>query len=205
MDLVPWIFASFMVTGSVYMLVSLIFGELSEFGDIDTDLDLDLDADLDLDLDMDMDIDGDVQSGGGDGLQIGCASIAAFFASFGALGLAGSLAGVSLAGSLLGATVFGLLVGRLVIAAIAMLKRQESTRVQAEASLIGKNARVTINSPAGKVGEAMIEAEQLLKFPIKEVNEAPLVRGDTVKVVDVRGGYLFVEKQADVIRVQSRS
>jgi membrane-bound ClpP family serine protease len=56
---------------------------------------------------------------------------------------------------------------------------------------------------SGKVGEAMIEAEQVLKFPIKEVNDAPLQRGDVVQVVDVRGGYLFVEKQAESFRVRS--
>jgi membrane protein implicated in regulation of membrane protease activity len=196
-NLIPWIFASFMVSGSIYMLMLLIFGELSEFGDFDADLDLDFDADIDLDLDLD----GDVHSG--EGLQIGCASIAAFFAAFGALGLAGSLAGVGVAGNFVGATVFGLLVGRLVIAALTTLKRQESTRVQAEASLLGKTARVTINSASGKVGEAMIEAEQVLKFPIKEVNDAPLQRGDAVQVVDVRGGYLFVEKQAEAFRVRS--
>ncbi|HLA44257.1 MAG TPA: hypothetical protein VJZ27_12515 [Aggregatilineales bacterium] len=197
-SLIPWLFASVMLVGVIYMLVSLIFGELIDFdGDFDLAPDLDLDVDASgLDLNTHT-------SAAGEGFNIGCASVAAFLASFGAMGLVGTLSGVSLIGSLAGATVLGLLIGRLAMAAIAYLKTQESTRVSSERELIGRIARVTINSPAGKVGEVMIEAEQLLKFPVKEIHDAALHRGDTVNIIDISGGTLLVEKQADSIRMGS--
>ena len=205
-SLVPWLFASVMLVGVIYMLVSLIFGELTEIGgDLDLDMDMDFDMDMDMDMHLDavhLDLHGDT-SAAGEGLHIGCAAVAAFLASFGAMGLVGTLSGVSLIGSLVGATVLGLLIGRLVVAAIAYLKKQESTRVSSEQELIGRVARITINSAAGKVGEAMIEAEQLLKFPVKEINDAALHRGDKVNVVDINGGTLLVEKQADSIHIHS--
>ncbi|MEO0563468.1 MAG: hypothetical protein AAF125_15265, partial [Chloroflexota bacterium] len=62
--------------------------------------------------------------------------------------------------------------------------------------LVGMTARATINSDAGKTGEVMVEVGRMVKYPVREVNNQPLARGDEVRILAVDGRYLEVEKQS---------
>jgi|GEM_PF-1055678 len=185
-DLTPWIFASIMTVGVIYMMASIIVGDLFDFGG-DLDLDLDVDADLDLSADT---------PATGDGLKIGCSAIAAFLAAFGAIGLASTLAGQNIIITLTVSTIFGLVVGRLVAELFAYLRRQQFTTVQNQESLIGLEAHATIHIAPNRIGEGMVHGTELLKYAIKEMNGVELYRGDTVQVMGIEGNHLLVKKIA---------
>jgi hypothetical protein len=180
--LIPWLFAAMMVVGVLYLLLNIMFGGFS-------------DADLPT-----HNLHGlfDFISGGDtavDGQGVGCSAIAAFLAGFGSVGLFGTLARWNLLISVIVALVAGLLMGRVVVSVLRFVARQESTAVITSADLVGSIARVTVNTPAGKLGEAMLEDGQRIKYAVKEISNLPLQRGDFVEVVEVKEGRLLVKKK----------
>ena len=126
---------------------------------------------------------------------LGCSAIAAFLAGFGAVGLTGVLAGWNMIVIVAVSIAFGYGLGRGVVALLRYVRAQQSTTVFSNRDLLGMPARVTIDSPAGKTGEVLIEGEQILKYPVKEVNGAALKRGDFVEIVDIEGRFLLVKKK----------
>lgn len=129
---------------------------------------------------------------------LGCSAIAAFLAGFGAVGLTGTLAGWNIFVIAAVSIGFGYGLGRGVAALLRYVRAQQSTRIFSSEDLLGMPARVTIDSPAGKTGEALIEGEQILKYPIKEVTGAALKRGDIVEVVNIEGRFLQVKKKHSI-------
>jgi membrane-bound ClpP family serine protease len=128
--------------------------------------------------------------------EFGLTIVAAFFAMFGAMGLLGLLSGWSVLVTLVVALVVGLVSGRVVMGILRFVKRQQSEENPEKINdLIGKSARITIDSPEGKTGEAIIEANFVLKYPVKEINNEALQRGDTVEIVDTASGILYVKKK----------
>jgi membrane-bound ClpP family serine protease len=122
--------------------------------------------------------------------------IAAFAAVFGAMGLLGTLSGWNVLVTLVVALIVGFVAGRGVFAVLRFVMRQQSEdNVEKIDDLIGKSARVTIDSPAGATGEAMVEANYVMKYAVKEINGAALQRGDAVEVVDTAAGILYVKKK----------
>lgn len=126
---------------------------------------------------------------------LGCSAIAAFLAGFGAVGLTGTLAGWNIVVIVVISLIFGYGLGRGVVALLRYVRAQQSTSVFSDRDLLGMPARVTIDSPAAKTGEVLIEGAQILKYPVKEVNGAALRRGDMVEVVDIEGRFLLVKKK----------
>lgn len=126
---------------------------------------------------------------------LGCSVIAAFMAGFGAVGLTGTLAGWNILVIFAGALAFGVILGRLVTAMLRFVYNQQSTSVYSASELIGMSARVTIDSPAGKTGEAIVEHGEVLKYSIQEINGAELKRGDTVEILEASGHILKVKKK----------
>lgn len=180
------IFLAIMLLGVLYLLL-MIFSGLGHVLDFGLDGLLEgtgIDALFGLDT-----ADADEISG------VGCSIIAAFLAGFGAVGLTGSLLNWSLPLIIIMALLFGVLVGRLGLRALRFVYAQQSTAVYSAQNLIGLSARITIDSPAGKTGEALIESGHILKYPVKEVSGVALKRGDTVEVVDVQGRFLHVKKK----------
>jgi membrane protein implicated in regulation of membrane protease activity len=170
--------------GAVYLLL-MIFGGVGEALDFDLaglfgGAAESLDGGLDLD-------------GGNEGL--GCNVIAGFLTAFGAIGLAGTVADLNIYLVLALAVIFGYAVGRLISRFIHFVYTQQSDTVASQDTLIGKLARVTISVPAGKVGEAIVEDGPVTKYPIREVNETPLKRGDMVMIVSMDGTTLNVKKK----------
>lgn len=168
-DVLPYVFGGLMLVGVLYFVYSIFFGDVGEGG-------LEV-ASLD------------------DVGEIGCSVIAAFLAGFGAVGLLGVWSGWGLLVTLGVAAVFGLVIGRVIMWVLRLIARQQSTDVTNVQNLIGSSARVTIDIPAGKVGEAIIEEGYVAKYPIREVGDHALQRGDHVEVVDVQNGMLHVKKK----------
>jgi len=189
-ELVPWIFAAIMTVGMTFLLISIFLGDV---GDFDADIDIDIDVDLDIDGAMDGIIgEGDVA----ESRNLGCMVISAFMTGFGSVGLFGSLMGWSPVFSSMAGLAFGLIFGRSTAAALRYVMRQQFSDLLTTDSLIGAHARITVNIPAGKVGEALVESKTLIKYPVRAVSdEVELKKGDYVEIVEVRGGCLYVKKK----------
>lgn len=131
----------------------------------------------------------------GEFLGIGGNVIASFLVGFGAVGLAGSLAEWNPLIVLAVAIFFGYVIGRIIAHLIGFFYAQQSDTVASSEVLVGLMAQVTINSPAGKIGEAIVENDGRRKFPIREVANMPLQRGDHVQIIAIDGHILNVKKK----------
>lgn len=180
------VFGGMMVVGLLYLLL-MIFGGMSEA------LDFGVDGALEsVGLDS---VFGLAEVDAGEATGLGCSVLAAFLAGFGAVGLTGSVLNWSPLVLMALALLFGWLLARGVAVFMRFVFDQQSTEVYSIDTMIGKSARITIDSPAGKTGEAMIEDGQVLKYPVKEINGQALKRGDIVEVVDINGRFLQVKKK----------
>jgi hypothetical protein len=139
---------------------------------------------------------GDLSDGMGDS-EFGLMLAAAFAAGFGAFGLLGTLSGWSLPVTLLTAAVFGYALGKFAMWLLRAVMRQQTTNsIPTRHALVGLSGRATIDSAAGKIGEAMLEGgAHVTRSAVKEVNGAALKRGDLVQVVSVESGLLYVKKK----------
>lgn len=184
-----WLFLGIMLLGLLYLLW-MIVGGLGGAPDLGLD-DMLESAGLAGVFGLDT-------TGAGEMSGLGCGVIAAFLAGFGAVGLTGSIGGWNPLVMLLAAVIFGWLLARAVVLLLQFVYAQQSTSVFQNETLLGLSARVTIDSPAGKIGEAMVEAEEVRKYPVREINGHALYRGDTVEIVDVSGRVLSVRKKRQV-------
>lgn len=176
-DLVPYLYGAILTVGLIYLLFSIFAGDIAELsGDVDLDISTDADA---------------AETRG-----LGCSVIAAFMAGLGSMGLLGTLSNWGALFTLLAAVAFGLIFGRTTVAALRFVMRQQSNDLMTSDSLVGLMARVTIDTPPGKVGEALLEGESLVKYPVKATSdEVALQRGDYVEVMYVENGRLYVKKK----------
>jgi hypothetical protein len=205
MDATPLIFGIVMLIGMVYLLLSTVTGDLFDFGGMFNWLDGLLDGigiNINLDfLDNIGDANLDAVIDGIDATQevrgFGCAVLAAFMTGFGALGLAGSLSGWTLVQTLAVAVACGVAMSWAASRAFKWVVRQQHTSVVKDKDFVGVMARMTIDTPADKVGEALVEGKSLMKYAVKEVNLIELKKGDYVTVVGMGKGYLEVRKNED--------
>ena len=172
-DLMPYIFGAITLVGVLYFVYSIIFGEVA-------------------DADADVDFGGDVTDGDA---HFGMTIVAAFVASFGAVGLLGTLSAWSLPLTLGVAAVAGLAIGRASLALLRWVVRQQSTNVTGSDGLIGASGRVTIDAPAGTTAQVIIEDGYVTQYAAREVNDHALSRGDHVDVVNIENGTLYVKKK----------
>lgn len=180
------LFSAMLALGTVYILATLLLGGVADAGDIDADLDFGTDADVDFDVDS-----GDAES---DAVGISLNVLAAFAVGVGAMGLVASLNDWSVLLTLLASVMFGLLLGRFFQVSMGWLLRQQGGDVRSSVSLVGLRARVTVDTPAGSLGEALIEEPERMKYTIQHLQDAPLNKGDTVQVVEVEGSRLKVRR-----------
>ena len=178
----------------VILLIGLVYLFLMILGGIGSSLDFGVDGALES---IGLDSVFGVTSGGGDASGLGCAILSVFFAMFGAVGVAGSLAEWNLAVILLLSTLIGWMIARVTALIMKPLIAEDSTDLFSKQSLLGKTARVTIESPAGKTGEIMVEAGQIYKYPVKEINGEALHRGDMVEILEINGRILKVRRIED--------
>lgn len=147
---------------------------------------------------MDVDMGADASDASGDVQGIGCLTISAFLAMFGAIGLVGSLSERSLWLILLIGVIISYAVARIVAELLKYVYRQQDNTAFSQRDLIGKTARATINAAPGTTGEVMVEMGGMLRYPVKEINGSALNRGDEVRIIDVDGRTLKVEKLLEV-------
>jgi membrane-bound ClpP family serine protease len=164
-DLLPYIFGAITLAGLIYFAFSLVGGGDQSIGGF-----------------------GDTDGG------FGCMILAAFLSVFGVIGLLGTLSGWNLILTLVAAIAIGLLIGRLIMAILRFVMNQQTPTIVSE-DLIGMIARVTIDTPAGKTGEAIMDNPHVSKFPVRETSGAELKRGDQVEVVDFSSGILYVKRK----------
>jgi membrane protein implicated in regulation of membrane protease activity len=183
---ISWIFIVVMTVGVTYLLISIVMGGLIDF-------DVDVDADIDGALDgMDAT---ETEARG-----LGCSVISVFLAGFGAVGLLGTLSGFSLIVSIIAGSISGVILGRVVTAVLRYVMRQQSNDLLTAHSLIGTMARVTVDIPAGRIGEALVEGESLIKYATKAVSdEVALKKGDYVEIMNVENGRILVKKKRQII------
>jgi membrane protein implicated in regulation of membrane protease activity len=177
-----WIFGAFLIVGVGYLLLTIIGGliDTPDFG-----VDAAMDA---VGLDVLLGLDGMEATG------FGCSVLAAFAAGFGAVGLVSTLSGWSLILSLLVALAVGMVIARISSAAFKYVYAGQHTDVRSIQMIVGSTARVTIETPSGSTGEVMVEQEEILRYPVREIDGTPLQRGDLVQIVSIEGNQLRVRK-----------
>lgn len=169
-------FGGILAAGAVYIVAQLFLGGLAEAG-------------------FDTDVSADADSGESEALGISLNVIAAFCVGVGAMGLVASLNDWSVIITILSSLLFGVLLGRLFQVGFGYVLRQQHSGLIAGDTLVGNIARVTVDTPAGKLGEAMLEEPERMKYPIKHMDDAPLSKGETVVVIKVEGGRLYVRRK----------
>lgn len=139
---------------------------------------------------------GDLSANGAAELKgVGCGVLAAFMAGFGGIGFTATRAGWPALVALVVAIAVGYVLGFAVARLMRVAILSQSTERFSSQDLIGHSARVTIHTPPGATGEAMIEDGQVVRYAIREVNGVELNRGDLVVIVAVEGNQLRVRKQ----------
>lgn len=188
----PLLFGGFLTAGVVYILAILFLGGL--VGDAGLDIDADFGG---VDADIGADFSADIDGGGSEGEVVGISLnvIAAFCVGLGAIGLVASLNDWSVYLTFLSSTLFGLFLGRFFQKMLQFVLRQQHSGLIKTASLVGVQARVTVNTPAGKLGEGLLEEPERMKYPIKHILDEPLQKGDIVIVIEVQSGRLLVRKK----------
>lgn len=169
------IFLAIGAIGFLFLLVSLVFGELFE-GLIDTD----------------HDVDGDH---GGPGF-FSTRVIAVFITAFGGSGAIGVRYGLSTLGaSLLGAGS-GVVFGGIVYAFARFLYGQQSSSEVRTADLVGQVARVIIAIPAGGLGQVRCQiGEALVDKIARTADGAAVPENSMVKIEEVLGETVVVKRQ----------
>lgn len=141
-------------------------------------------------------IGGELSDGMGDSEFSGLL-ISAFAAGFGAFGLLGTLSQWPTWVTVLAAIGFGYGLGKFGTTVLkAVLRQQTEGSITPVDDLVGLSGRATIDSPAGKTGEVILDdTPHITRIAAKEVSGAALKRGDVVQVVCAESGLLYVKKK----------
>lgn len=172
----PMLFGGILVAGGAYIILVMLLGGSGDF-----DLELDIDASPDVDA-----------SSEAVGLSLNV--LAAFAVGVGTVGFLASLSNWSWLLTLLSSLLFGVILGRILQVLLNFAMRSQGGEVIKESDLLGAEVRVTVDIPAGKIGEGMIEEPERMKYAIRNIDDEPLSKGDFVRVIDIQDGRLFVRK-----------
>jgi membrane protein implicated in regulation of membrane protease activity len=171
-------FTVFLAVGAVgflFLVVSLVFGELFDHLDIGGDHEAGVDA-------------------GAPGL-FSTRVLAVFIATFGTTGAIASYYGASVPAASAVATACGALFGGLVLLFARFLYGQQaSSEVRAE-ELEGRAGRVVVAIPAGGVGQVRFRVgEEVLDKLARVADAAPIEENAPVRVVQVEGEIVVVSR-----------
>lgn len=159
-------FLAIAAVGLIFLLVSLIFGELFEDWGLGTDAD-----------------------GGVDGHPfLDSRAISVFITAFGGFGAIGVRMGLSvIASSMLGLTS-GLVLGGAVAMFARFLHSQQSTSSVSNATLVGRTAQVIVTIPAGGVGQVSCRVgEERVEKLARSRGGAELKPGELVRIEEFAG------------------
>ena len=167
--------------GLVFLLISLIFGELFD------NLGLDLNAD-------------GIADGPG---FLDSRALSVFVTSFGGFGAIGIQMGLSiLASSLLG-LASGVILGGVVMAFARFLYGQQSSSSVSTSQLVGRTAQITVTIPAGGIGQISCRVgEERVEKIARARDGLELRAGTLVRIDEIAGDSVIVSAASDVLGLQ---
>jgi membrane protein implicated in regulation of membrane protease activity len=159
--------------GFVFMMISLVFGEIFDHFDVSLDHDMDH---------------------GGPGF-FSSRALGVFVTAFGGSGAIATQYGFRpLAASLIGFTS-GVVFGGAVAAFARFLYGQQATSELKSYDLVGQSARVVVTIPAGGVGQIRCRlGEELIDKVARARDESSIPENTTVKVEEVLGEVVIVRR-----------
>ncbi len=167
------VFLAIAGVGFLFLLISLIFGEIFDF----------FDGGFDHDVDH-----------GGPGL-FSTRAISVFVLAFGATGAIATNYGLGPVPASLVGTATGLVLGGLVAAFGRFLYGQQASSDVSHRDLVGQSARVVVTIPAGGVGQVRCRiGDELIDKIARASDDASIAEHTTVRVEDVLGEVVIVRK-----------
>jgi membrane protein implicated in regulation of membrane protease activity len=167
------VFLAIAAVGFVFMMISLLFGEIFDHFDVGLDHDL---------------------SHGGPGF-FSSRVLGVFITAFGAFGAIASHYGLSPLPSSLVGFASGFVFGGAVYAFARFLYGQQATSEVRSHELVGQSARVVVAIPAGGVGQIRCRlGEELIDKIARAGDNASIPENSTVKVEEVLGEVVIVRK-----------
>jgi len=173
------VFASIAGVGFVFLLISLVFGEIFELFDHDGG-------------DFSHDVDGDH---GGPGF-FSTRVLSVFVMAFGGFGAIAVQYGMNpMAASGVGFTGGVVLGGAVYAFARYLWSQQSSTEIRTQ-DLVGQSARVTVGIPEGGLGQVRCRiGEQLVDKIARADDGKPVAENTVVKIQEVLGETVIVKRQ----------
>ena len=182
--------------GFLFLMVSLIIGDVFEALDLDFGADADFDTDVDLDADVDFDADVDADLDAGSGSQIGILDarvISMFMTAFGFVGSFALYGGLGVLLSTFVGLGSGVIFGGLAFAFGYFLTTQESSSSVTDRDLIGRTAKVIVGIQPDSIGQisCRIGEERIEKLARTRDGKA-IKRGETVFIEEVTSDSFIV-------------
>ncbi len=170
--------------GFLFLMISLIIGDIFDA------LDLDFGADVDVDVDADADFDG--SGGAGFGI-LDSRVISMFLVGFGFIGAIALKLGL---GGILGAIIgsgSGLILGGLIFAFGYYLVAQEATSPVTNRELVGHAAKVTVDIKPNSIGQISFNVrEQRIDKLARTRDGKEIKAGETVFIEEIAGNEFTV-------------
>lgn len=176
--------ATFLILGGIgflFMLISLIIGDLFEA------LDLDFGADVDFDTDVDFDVDADFDGSGGSDIGVlDTRVISVFLTAFGFIGAYFIYAGFGgIISSLIGVGS-GVIFGGLMFGFGYFLTTQEASSSVSNKDLIGRTAKVIVGIQPNSIGQISCRiGEERIEKIARTRDGKEIKRGETVFIEEI--------------------
>lgn len=165
------VFLAIAAVGFLFLLISLLFGELFDHFGVDHDVDM-----------------------GGPGFFSG-RIMSVFITGFGGFGAVGIHYGLSPMGASLVGFASGLIFASVIYAFARFLYGQQATSQVDAADLIGQNARVVVAIPAGGVGQIRCRVgEELVDKVAQSRDGASIPENASVRIDEILGETVIVKK-----------
>lgn len=166
------VFVAIAAVGFVFLIVSLVFGEIFDFFDHDLDFD----------------------SHGGPGI-LSSRVIAVFITAFGAFGAIATNNGLSSGRASGVGLASGVVFGGVIYAFLRFLYGQQATSEVRTSDLVGQNARVVVSIPANGVGQVRCRIGEELVDKIAQSRDGLAIPENTpVQIEEVLGETVIVKK-----------
>ncbi len=170
------VFLSIAGVGFLFLLISLIFGELFEF------------------FDHDADFDHGMEHGGPSFFSTRVLSV--FITAFGGVGAIGVRYGLSTGMASLAGFGSGLALGSLIYAFARFLYGQQASSDMSVQDLVGHTGRIVVTVPAGGVGQIRLQIGEMLVDKIARSHDGqPIPENAVARVDEVLGETVVVRRQ----------
>lgn len=183
--------ATFLILGGIgflFLIISLIIGDILEALDFDFGTDVDLDGDVDIDFDTDLD------SGGGSEIGIlDSRVISVFLTAFGFIGAFFLYSGFSgIISSVIGLGS-GFVFGGLIFGFGYFLTTQESSSSVTERDLVGRTAKVIVGIKPNSIGQISCRiGEERIEKLARTRDGKEIKSGETVFIEELTGDSFIV-------------